>query len=233
MQTILSARTTSIKPTRCKVMRSNLSKEKDLGVIIDSTLKFRRQAASAASKATQILAVIRRSFAHLDELTLTLLYKALVRPHLEFGNLIWGPFNRGDQRLLERVQRRATKLVPAIRHLPYPQRLQRLKLPSLYYRRRRGDMLAMYQLLHSDLDLDPDSFVSRRALDTTRGHRWKLAKPRAASRVRRNALCIRALNDWNALPPHVVLAETLTQFKSRLDKHWQNIQFFVPIQDLT
>ena len=70
-------------------------------------------------------------------------------------------------------------------------------------------------------------------MTTTRGHGWKLAKPQAASRVRRNALCVRAINDWNALPRHVVLAETLTQFKSRLDQHWQTIHYSVPTQDLT
>ena len=95
--------------------------EKDLGVVIDPDLKFRKQAASAASKATQVLAVIRRSFAHLNEQTLTLLYKALVRPHLEYGNLVWGPFNLSDQKLVERVQRLATKLVSGIQNLPYPQ----------------------------------------------------------------------------------------------------------------
>ena len=218
-------------------MRDNVlestSDERDLGIVIDSALKFKRQAASAASKATQVLAVIRRSFAHLTVQTVTLLYKTLVRPHLEYGNVIWGPFNRADQKLLERVQRRATKLVPEIRALPYPQRLQRLHLPSLYYRRRRGDMIAIYQLLHAGIDLDPDNFVSKCTLTSTRGHRWKLAKPQAASRIRRNALCIRAINDWNALPAHVVLADTLTQFKSQLDQHWHEVQFYVPTQDLT
>ena len=52
--------------------------EKDLGVYIDSELKFRQQAASVVAKATQILAVIRRSFALIDEHTLPLLYKSLV-----------------------------------------------------------------------------------------------------------------------------------------------------------
>ena len=159
---------------RGNVLQST-NNEKDLGVVIDPDLKFRKQAASAASKATQVLAVIRRSFADLNEQTLTLLYKALVRPHLEYGNLIWGPFNRSDQKLIERVQRRATKLVSGIQNLPYPQRVQRLRLPPLYYRRRRGDMLAMYQLLHEGVVLDPTDFVARSSMATTRGHHLKLA----------------------------------------------------------
>ena len=57
--------------------------EKDLGVLIDSELKFKQQAAAAVAKATQLLAVIRHSFALLDERPLPILYKSLVRPHLE------------------------------------------------------------------------------------------------------------------------------------------------------
>ena len=106
--------------------------EHDLGVHIDSLLKFRKQATTAAAKANQILAVIRRSFELIDEFTLPLLYKTLVRPHLEYGNLAWGPFNRADQLLIEKVQRKATRLVASIRHLPYEERLRVLKLPSLF-----------------------------------------------------------------------------------------------------
>ena len=64
--------------------------ERDLGIYVDTSLKFRKQAAAAVAKANQILAVIRRSFELIDECTLPLLYKALVRPHLEFGNAVWG-----------------------------------------------------------------------------------------------------------------------------------------------
>ena len=76
------------------------------------------------AKSIQILAVIRRSFALIDERTLPLIYKALVRPHLEYGNLVWGPFNWADQKRVERFQRRATQMVPGLQHLPYEERLE-------------------------------------------------------------------------------------------------------------
>ena len=108
--------------------------EKDLGIYVDCDLKFRKQGACAVAKATQVLSLIRRSFELLDLVTLPLLYKALVRPHLEYGCAIWGPFNRADQKCIEQVQRRATRLVPEIRHETYPERLRRLDLPSMYSR---------------------------------------------------------------------------------------------------
>ena len=127
--------------------------ERDLSVIVDASLKFCRQAAAAVAKANQILAIIRRLFELIDKFILPLLYKTLVRPHLEFGNVAWGPFNRADQLLVERVQRRATHLVASLRHRPYEERLEALKLPSLFYRRRRSDMVQVYQIFHGGVDL--------------------------------------------------------------------------------
>ena len=98
------------------------TEEKDLGVSLDLNQEFCKQAATAASKGNQMLALLRRSFLSLGRITLPLFYKTLAMPHLEYGNLIWGPFNRADQQLIERVQRRSTKLVPDLRHLPYKNR---------------------------------------------------------------------------------------------------------------
>ena len=213
------------------VLLAQATEERDLGVIVDVELKFRHHAAAAVAKASQILAVIRRSFGLLDKTTLPLLFKSLVRPHLEYGNITWGPFNRADQKLVERVQRRATKLVAELRDLPYPERLRSLGLPSLYYRRRRGDMIMVFKIIHGRVDLDPDAFFTRASMQVTRGHPWKLAKPRASSRIRRNAFGVRSINDWNGLPLEVVGSETLAQFKSRLDAHWSHLQYSIPAQD--
>ena len=93
--------------------------ERDLGVIVDEQLKFHQQTAASVSKANQILGIIRKSFEVLDEVSLPLLFKSLVRPHLEYCNSVWGPHYRMDQQAVERVQRRATKLVFSLRSLPY------------------------------------------------------------------------------------------------------------------
>ena len=74
------------------------SEERDLGIIVDSQLRFHQQTAAAISKASQMLAIVKRSFANIDAFTLPLIYKALVRPFLEYGNVIWGPFGKTDQK---------------------------------------------------------------------------------------------------------------------------------------
>ena len=81
----------------------HVDEEKDLGVLIDDQLKFHRQTASAVKKANRVLGLVKKTFAVLDMQTLPLLYTSLVRGHLEYGNIIWGPFSwlwkefRGEQ----------------------------------------------------------------------------------------------------------------------------------------
>ena len=157
--------------------------EKDLGVIVDCHLDFHKQASAAISKACQTLAVLKRSFANINESTLPLLFNSMVRPLLEYCNTIWGPFGRGDQKKLERIQRRATRMVDSVKHLSYPSRLRSLGMPSLCYRRRRGDMIVVYQLLHGGMARPPEDFLTRNLSDRTRGHRWKLAKPQVRKHV--------------------------------------------------
>ena len=69
--------------------------EKDLGVNIDDSLKFHVHTAAASKKANQILGAIKKSYHTRDASTISSLYKAMVRPHLEYGNVIWGPFYQG------------------------------------------------------------------------------------------------------------------------------------------
>ena len=70
-------------------------------------------------QANRVLASMRRGFINLNESVLLQLYKLMVRPILEYGNVIWGPHYELDQRKLESVQLRATKLVPSLREESY------------------------------------------------------------------------------------------------------------------
>lgn len=76
------------------------------------------------------------------------LYTTMVCPTLEYGNAPWIQEFADDTNKLERVQRQATKLCNRIKNLPYEERLQHLKLPSLHYRRKWGDMIQVYKILN-------------------------------------------------------------------------------------
>jgi len=69
----------------------------------------------------------------------------MVRPHLEYANSVWCPHKKGDIAGIEKVQKRATKLVIFLKHLSYIECLCQLKLPTLKYRRLRGDMIEVFK----------------------------------------------------------------------------------------
>ena len=116
--------------------------EKDLGVNVDTGLTFEKHIETVVNQAN------RRSYTYLHSQSLLKLYTSLVRPTLEYANAAWTPILRRDQNLLlENVQRRATKLITR-RDRDYEDRLSTPKLPSLHYRRARGDVIEAYKFTH-------------------------------------------------------------------------------------
>ena len=148
----------------------------------------------------------------------------MVRPVLEYGNAIWGPFFQCDIKTVESVQRRATKLIPHLSDLSYEERLHNLKLPSLAYRRKRGDMILMYKIINEKIRIQFDDFFTL-ANNRTRGHPMKVTKLRAMKLSRINSFSQRVVNDWNSLPEDVVMSPSLNTFKNRLDKHWKQLHY--------
>ena len=86
--------------------------------------------AHCVKKANQMLGMIRRSFHYKDRKTMLLLYKSMVRPHLEYAVQAWCPNKISDIKLLEGVQRRFTKCIPELSKLPYEMRLKNLNLTT-------------------------------------------------------------------------------------------------------
>ena len=72
----------------------------------------------------------------------------MVRLHLVYGNTIWGPYYQGDIKAVESVQRRATKLITVLKDKSYEEGMRELKLPSLVYRRRRGNIIQMFKIMN-------------------------------------------------------------------------------------
>ena len=199
-----------------------VDKERDLGIIIDDGLKFHEQTAAAVCRANRVLGIIRHAFSTLDIKTLPMLFRTMVRPHLEYANSVWGPTHKMDQDAIEKVQRRATKLVRHLRNLPYEDRLRALKLPSMYYRRLRGDMIMVFQIMSGRLRVREEDLFERDNSERTRGHQMKLKKPRVKSHLRQTSFCCRIVPLWNGLPSEVVTAPSVNAFKNRLDFHWKN-----------
>ena len=131
---------------------------KDLGVVMDSRLKFDKHIGEISRKATGVLASIKRTMTYMNKNVFIGLYKSLVRPLLETSVSVWNPYMVKHVKQLEAVQRTATKLVRGISQLSYNERLQALKLPTFQYRRKRGDMITTYNIFHGLVDTDPSKF---------------------------------------------------------------------------
>ena len=190
---------------------------KDLGVIIDTKLKFQKQIANCIKKANGVLASIKRTIKYLSIQTFNTLYKALVRPLLESAGAVWSPSLVKDIRSLESVQRRATKLVPSLRNLSYKDRLIALDLPTLAYRRKRGDMIMVFKIMKGIVDLHYTTFF-KLSTNNTRGHELKLFKQRSRLNVRRNFFSQRIVESWNALPEQIVNCTTVLHFEKLYDR---------------
>jgi len=111
---------------------------KDLGVLFDSHLTFKDHLEDKINKTYRIIRLIKRNFINVDAKTFTLLYKSLVRPHIEYANSVWHPYKKKDIETIEKVQKRATKLVISVRKSTYKHRLIELNLHTLKYRRIRA-----------------------------------------------------------------------------------------------
>ena len=195
---------------------------KDLGVIVDPLLNFDTHINSTIKKANRIAGLLVHTITNKTKEIMVPLFKALVRPILEYGNSVWSPYLKKHTESIEAVQRRFTKRIVGNHDLTYEQRLEKLNLPSLEFRRRRGDLIEVYKIVHKLYDpITTKSLFTFSDVEITRGHNLKLAKKLTKSRPAQNFFTNRIITIWNNLPATVVNAKTTNSFKNQLDKYYK------------
>ena len=194
-------------------------KEKDLGVTISADMKVSEQCGIAASKGNQILGLIRRNITYKGKKLIIPLYKAIVRPHLEYCIQAWRPYHKKDIDTLERIQMRATKMIPELRDLSYEERLKECGLTTLETRRLRGDQIEVFKILNGYENIDRNMFFSLKKDSRTRGHEVKLVKDQCRLDIRKHSFSQRTINEWNKLSTDCVTASSVNMFKNKVDTY--------------
>ncbi|MFZ2538392.1 MAG: reverse transcriptase family protein, partial [Oscillospiraceae bacterium] len=192
---------------------------KDLGIIIDPSLKLSCHLKDIITRAKQRSSLIYRCFVSRDITNLVKAFLIYVRPILEYASPVWSPYLISQINEIESVQRGFTKRLPGFSGLSYADRLANLKLHSLEHRRLISDLTFYYNIIHSHSSLLFDDFLKFNHNTTSRGHPFRLNLPLIKHNTRKYFFSCRFIRVWNSLPVNIVCASTTQQFKKLILVH--------------
>jgi len=145
-------------------------------------------------------------------------FQSLIRPVLEYASPVWNSSSVNHTNKLESVQRYVTKRIVGLSALPYEDRLETLNLCTLRSRRQYLDLIEMYKIIQGytyTKCIKQVKFVET----STRGHQYRLRKPKSKLKTRMQTFLLRTTNGWNALPAELVNCKSLNAFKHQLRIH--------------
>ena len=145
-------------------------------------------------------------------------FKVYIRPLLEYASPIWSPCQVSQIIALESVQRKFTKRIPGLHHLPYGVRLARLNLHTLEHRRLIYDLVLCFKIVHGCSSLLFSDFFTFTTNKTSRGHPYRLSPPLLKSNLHKFSFSYRIVSSWNSLPENIVTASNVVVFKHHLLK---------------
>ena len=213
----------TIGPPGDRLVLPRCESVRDLGIRINSDFKVGEQCQFAAHRGNGALHQLKRAMTSRLPSVMVPLYKAYVRPHLEYCVQAWCPRYKKDSKVLEGVQRRFTKSLLGMRKMSYEERLKRTGLFSLERRRLRGDLIEVFKIMTGLSDLGKTELFKVRQGDQLRGHPLTLVKRRVHLGKVACFFTHRVMNSWNSLPHAVVLSKSVLEFKTALDDVWHTV----------
>ena len=137
---------------------------------------------------------------------------------------MWSPIYKWQSSLIEKVQRRVTKLLPCIKDFSYIDRLKFLNITTLKYRRLRGDLIQIYKIIYKH-DKVNNNFIEFSDMNSTRNNYLKLKKNFTKNSIRSNFLTNRITNTWNKLSIPCKEARDINNFKNLIDNELCHLRF--------
>ena len=188
----------------------------DLGVIVDTDLKFHEHCCSAATKAGGIAHNFLKSTKCRSSEFMTHILKTHIRPVLEYASPVWNSGYVQDVKRLEAVQRLWTRNILGLRDKEYGDRLRKLDLFSVKGRLLRADIIKCWKIFHGHCHLSPEMLWNLQVDNRTRGHLYKIRVCRCQVDARARFFSHRVVQHWNGLPEWLVRETSLPQFKKGL-----------------
>ena len=153
------------------------------------------------------------------------LYKSLARPHLEYCEQAWRPQLKKDIKLLEKVQKRALKMIDEFKGMQYDDILRKVGLSTLETRRLHGNLIEVFKILKGFEDIDKSIFLKSSKIKL-REHSEKLYHGRSRPDCSGYDLYQRKVGVWNSLDGEVVECKTVNSFKSTVDKWFRSHGYY-------
>ena len=191
----------------------------DLGIVKTSDAKYTEQCHAVASKATRSVFAIRRAFQCRAKELLWPAYQTYVLPIVMYCSAVWNPAMKSNIDIVERVQRKVTKIINGLENKTYHERLQALGTLTLQDKRLISDMTVIYKCLHGLMNCPPSTLGLSVVTANVRGqgvHVTQRRMPKGMSRVCDSLFPHRAPPNWNKLPLSITSCQSLSLFKKQL-----------------
>ena len=209
-------------PKQYKLLGENLKiveAERDLGLLINSELSFKQHIESIISRALKLYGWLVRNLVTRNYFIKIRMYKAIIRPTLEYASTVWSPSRTSQIVQLEKIQRKFTKFaLNWTNNCSYEERLQRLSLPTLLWRRRYLDLLMTHRIIHGPTVIRQILFKlhSEQSTLNLRKHRFAIFKVTFRSDIYKHHFVNRVVDSWNSLPFDLLDIMNFSDFKKRL-----------------
>ena len=196
---------------------SSVESECDLGLYTDAQFEWTENMKRAISKANRMTAWVSRNIIAKTKDVMLLVYKTLIRPHIEYCVQVWSPSHHhyGNWAIilqLEQVQRKFTRLIDDVGMLPYGERLARLNLTTLAERRIRGDLIETYKIISGSVNYGQTMFKMSKS-------GYNLVSKAGVQSMKRIFFSERVIGFWNKLPVEVKLSKSAENFKVNLQNY--------------